>query len=68
MSEPISRGKLTISLNVEEGHCGICQKEPVEERLIIDATLNGESFRNVTVCRHCLAEYAPDLLDYIENP
>lgn len=55
---------LRLDLDVPDEFCCICKKLPVY-RLILDVVYEGRAAR-VSVCRDCLAEYAPELLAEVE--
>lgn len=56
---------LRLDLSIPDEFCSICKKVPII-RLTLDLLVDGERFR-VSVCRDCLAEYAPELLTEIED-
>lgn len=60
------RETLRLDLTVPDEFCCICSKLPRSERLLLDVVYDGESAR-VSICRDCLAEYAPAMLSEIER-
>lgn len=59
---------LRLSLDAPEGACSICHMEPTGNKLILGLTeRGGDDERTVTVCRHCLSEFAPNLLAELES-
>jgi len=60
------RETLTIDTRMPLGTCAVCRTEPRAERLDMDLKLEGQPYR-VTICRPCLAEFAPGVLAAIEK-
>ncbi len=60
--------QITVSVHEPEGHCGVCRREipATEQHLDVELT-DGTSSYDVTICRPCLAEHAPELLAQIEE-
>jgi len=58
--------RLKFDLSVAPGICCICKKKPVGPMLELGLKHEGMD-HDVTVCRHCLAEYAPTTLAAIEE-
>lgn len=58
--------KLRVDTGVEKGICGACRMKPRAEAL--DLTLSDkDGVYDVTICRDCLAEHVPHLLEIIEG-
>lgn len=56
---------LRLALDVPDEFCCICTKVP-KTRLVLDVVVEGQATR-VSICRDCLAEYAPETLAAIEE-
>lgn len=63
----LTGGDLRLDLDVPSGTCGICRMVPIAEKL--DMSIFGpDGVKHfVTVCRHCLSEFAPSLLAVLEE-
>ena len=59
------RETLTLDLTVPDEFCCICRKLPRCERLQLSVVYEGEP-AEVSICRDCMAEYAPEMLAEIE--
>lgn len=58
---------LDLGTPADTGLCCICRMTPMGRRLDLGLQV-GSEHHHVIVCRHCLSEYAPDLLVEIERP
>lgn len=58
---------LRLDYTVAPGLCSCCRMKPMAEALDLElqSALTGERVQ-VTICRHCLSEHVPHLLEIIE--
>lgn len=65
MNLDLGEETLRLDLTTPDEFCSICKKVPII-RLMLDLLVDGDPYK-VSVCRDCLAEYAPAALAVIEG-
>lgn len=57
---------LTFDLDAPDGECSVCRREldDDDQRLTLEIAVSGLTF-TVRICRACLGEHAPGLLEAI---
>lgn len=57
---------LPLNVTVKPPFCANCQREPEAERLKLTVRHEGTNY-DIVICRPCIAEHAPSLLEELES-